>query len=179
MTEPSTTPPRPTSRQTMDAERGPLLRTRSVKALLPMNDESVFSTRGQNLPLLISHLSSSVNSKVQLNRRGSFFVGPDDKDLEANEPLARRSAEFERIKPGAAMSRPSLLSAATTDGNTWSTGMNTGDLRTEPRTPEERRMSDAAIALLNAPHLRSMRLIGKSNHRYKWYESLQVLQDCY
>lgn len=149
-------------------ERPTLLRNRSVKAFLPMTDEPIFSTRGQNLPLLISHLSSSLSNKVAISRRGSFFVGPEERDLEAAEHPTRRSMEFERIRPGEAVNRPSLLSAATTDGNTWSNGIESGNIRTEHRAQEERRMSDVALALLNAPQIRSQRLIGHSNPRYRW-----------
>jgi hypothetical protein len=149
-------------------ERPMLPRNRSVKAFLPMTDEAIFSTRGQNLPILISHLSSSVSNKVTLSRRGSFFVGPDERDIEAGEPPARRSIEFERIRPGEATNRPSLLTSVTTDGISWSNGFESGNVRMEPGTQEERRMSDAAMALLNTPQIRSQRLIGHSNPRYRW-----------
>jgi hypothetical protein len=122
------------------------------------------------MPMLISALSSSFRDKLAVGRRGSFFVGPDERDLEGGDPpdhLRRRSMEFERVQPKSTH-RPSLLSAATTDGNMWSTATETGSLRGEPRNAEDGRMKDAALALLNTPQMRSMRLIGNSNPRYQW-----------
>jgi hypothetical protein len=60
------------------------------------------------------------------------------------------------------MSRPPLLGtkALTTDGVSWSSAVEQGDPR-----EENRRLSDA---LLNTSQMRSMRLIGNSNPRYRW-----------
>jgi hypothetical protein len=151
--------------RTESLERMSLPRNRSMKALLPMNDESAFTTRGQHLPFMLSQLGSSVRERVSVSRRGSFFVGPDERDLEVAE-----NPTFERIRtregtPG----RPSLLSAMSVDGNIWSNGYHQGDLRdAESRRPSE------ALALLNAPQIRTMRLIGNSNPRYQWYVNTTV-----
>lgn len=68
-----------------------------------------------------------------------------------------------RRREGSSVVRPSLLGtgALTTDGNSWSNGLEQGDMR-----DESRRLSEA---LLNTSQMRSMRLIGKSNPRYRWY----------
>jgi hypothetical protein len=136
-----------------------LPRNRSMKALLPMNEDSAFTTRGQHLPFLLSQLGSSVKDRVAVGRRGSFFVGPDERDPEASDDLT-----FERIRTRDGQPiRPSLLGAMSTDGNNWSNGYQQGDLRDgENRRPSE------ALALLNAPQIRTMRLIGNSNPRYQW-----------
>jgi hypothetical protein len=128
-----------------------LPRNRSVKALLPAGEEVVFSTRGQALPILISQLSSSLGSRA-LTHRGSFFVGPDDvHDLE-NGGGGRTSGESERQETAPTISRRAswFLPDAVESSRP---GM------------EDRRRSEA---LLYTPQMRSLRLIGHSNPRYRW-----------
>jgi hypothetical protein len=138
-------------------------RNRSVKALLPTGDESFLSTRGQTLPLLISHLSGSVSNRM-LSRHGSFFVGPDDAspytsghDIESR----RASGEFERPRSTDTHDIPPPFLTRRTS---WF-----GDPVADA-VAEERRRTEAAIATLMTPQMRSIRLIGNSNPRYKWYE---------
>jgi hypothetical protein len=133
--------------------------TRSIRAFLPVADETVLSTRGQALPLLISQLSHS--NRPGDSRRNSFFAPVDDhshhhRDVESG--AQRNSAEYERGRP--VHSRASSIQAGLSadQQSLW-----------RERSHEDRgRIADAAMALLMTPQMRSMRLIGNTNPRYKW-----------
>jgi hypothetical protein len=122
-----------------------LIRNRSVRAFLPVNDESILSTRGQHLPALLQHRSTN-----QLRRSSSFFLATEDNDPEAG---GRSSGEFERARPPHSRHNSSA-GVLDHDG--------------EQRSMDERRFSDAALAVLMSQQMRSMRLIGNSNPRYRW-----------
>ncbi|KAF2787069.1 cation diffusion facilitator 10 [Melanomma pulvis-pyrius CBS 109.77] len=97
------------------------LRMPSYKGFLPLSAEpSAFSTRGQNLPSLLSRRPRS-------DHRGSFALSDDEDDLES-------------LRHG---------------------------LATSLDRDAERRMSVGA-QVLKTPQMRSQRLIGNSNPRYKW-----------
>jgi len=131
---------------------GLVRRTSSVRAFLPLTDETVLSTRGQNLPSLISHLSSSLQPRPQAGRRGSILFGSDDRDLESGlRPSYDRSASIER---GDLSRRPSLYLAS-------------GSQSTLPGPPSEADPQNESASQMT-PQLRSMRLIGHSNPRYRW-----------
>ena len=131
---------------------GLMRRSSSVRAFLPLMDETVLSTRGQNLPSLISHLSSSFQSRPQSGRRGSILFGSDERDLESGLRPAydRRSSSREG---GDWSRRPSLYLAS-------------GSQSTPPCLPDAGTENEAAAVM--TPQVRSMRLIGHSNPRYKW-----------
>jgi len=122
-----------------------MVRNRSVRAFLPVNDESILSTRGQHLPALLQHLSTN-----QLNRRSSFFLASEENDPEAG----RSSGEFDRGRPGHSRKNSTV---GIPDGHD-----------AEQRSIDERRFSDAALVVLMSQQMRSMRLIGNSNPRYRW-----------
>ena len=125
-----------------------------------MTDESVFTTRGQTLPQLLSQLGTSLVTNPGLSRRGSYFVAPEDRDLEVG-PEERLHGR-EDVDLGG---RRSLL--AEVENASWNTGLETQGLWPHGKPAEDRRLSDAAKALMT-PQMRSMRLIGNSNPRYKW-----------
>src|SRR5258708_39071 len=94
-----------------------LPRTRSVKAFLPVTDEPVFSTRGQNVPSLLSELSAAHKPRT-ISRHASFYVAADDPDLESNLWPPRHGTDSRDHSR-----RPSLFTAAT-DSNL--PGVDTG-----------------------------------------------------
>jgi hypothetical protein len=111
-----------------------------LRAFLPLSeDATTFSTRGQNLPAILS----SLGTPPQIARRPSSyrFLNPHD-----DEEAQRKSGEFDR---------------ASLDGQSYDETMEAA---------RDRRMSTAAEILMT-PQMRSQRLIGKSNPRYKWYGS--------
>ncbi|PVI03467.1 hypothetical protein DM02DRAFT_587858 [Periconia macrospinosa] len=122
MTDPASSPGLPPGRpQPFSSSWSPT----PFKNFLPLAGESnALTTRGQNLPNLLSRRPSTLRS---LSRRGSASSG--DEDLESY--------------------RHHLLMGFERDYDA------------------ERRMSTGAAAL-NTPQMRSMRLIGNSNPRYKW-----------
>lgn len=130
-------------------------RNSSVRAFLPLTDETVLSTRGQNLPSLISYLSSSLQPRPhQSDRRGSIIFGSDERDLESGlrRPTYDRSASRERS--GDWSRRPSLYLAS-------------GLQSTLPCPPSDAGDENESTQLMT-PQVRSMRLIGNSNPRYRW-----------
>lgn len=129
---------------TRDFPSPKLPRNRSVKAFLPINEDSLISTRGQHLPAILRERSTNQF------RRSSIFHLNDDTDVEAG---GRSSGEFERLRPP--HSRKNSSSLVT-------------DQHEEQRSLDERRFSDAALAVLMSQQMRSMRLIGNSNPRYRW-----------
>ena len=135
------------------ARPGLVKRRSSVRAFLPLTDETVLSTRGQNLPSLISHLSDSLQSRPQDGRRGSILFGSDERDLESGfqRPTYDRSSSRER---GDWSRRPSLYLAS-------------GSQPTLPCPPDADLENEATASM--TPQVRSMRLIGHSNPRYRWY----------
>lgn len=123
--------------------RRPTLRPR---AFLPLSDgDMAFSTRGQNLPALISSLGTPpVGRRVSTYR--FHFGGHEDVEQ------GRRSEEFSR-----------------SNGDITSSRRNSDSDSVKERQQEvDRRMSTAAQILMT-PEMRSQRLIGNANPRYKWY----------
>jgi hypothetical protein len=100
---------------------------------------------------LISHLSSSFQSRPQGGRRASILFGSDERDLESGlqRPTYDRTSSRER---GDRSRRPSLYLAS-------------GSQSTLPCPPDD--VENDATALMT-PQVRSMRLIGHSNPRYRW-----------
>ena len=116
-----------------------------LRAFLPLSEEAALSTRGQNLPALIQSLSTPPR------RNSSWRFLPD---------LVRAQNEAHK-RPGDRERR-------------FSTDSHSFDERNERRpTLEDRRMSSAIVALMT-PEMRSQRLIGNANPRYKWFVEIFI-----
>ncbi|GAB7347783.1 hypothetical protein MBLNU459_g5325t1 [Dothideomycetes sp. NU459] len=116
------------------------VRIPTLKAFLPLSDETSLSTRGQHLPSLIRERSSKDIPGLARPRRssldGSFAPGSTGKFGDDNSDT----------EPG----KLGRLSSA------WGPGER-----------DDRRQS-AGASVLMTPQMRSQRLIGNSNPRYRW-----------
>ncbi|KAI6831639.1 hypothetical protein KC340_g1033 [Hortaea werneckii] len=142
-------------------------RVASLKGFLPLVEDTSLSTRGQHLPGLIASSSSPIGaSKSSSNvaamkgwqaRRRRSSLGDSDAP-------ARRSTESDR--PRFQAESPTTHLNAQVDAEVQRRlsgvlGWGGGD------EADERRMSMAANVLMT-PQMRSQRLIGNSNPRYRW-----------
>ncbi|KAI4715671.1 hypothetical protein E4T48_08144 [Aureobasidium sp. EXF-10727] len=115
-----------------------------AKSFLPLSEESALSTRGQHLPQLIRERSIT-NAPASTGRRrrssldGNFAPGTSFEDNAAISDNEPPTPQQARFR------------ATATDQN----------------PDASRRLSSGAAALM-APQMRSMRLIGNSNPRYRW-----------
>ncbi|KAF2142838.1 uncharacterized protein K452DRAFT_11527 [Aplosporella prunicola CBS 121167] len=105
----------------------------SLKSFLPLSEEAVLSTRGQNLPGLLQQSfggrpAGGRPPSVQSGRRGSNEFGPDG-DMRIP---GRETPDHDQLSAGS------------------------------------RRTSLGGASVLMTPQMRSQRLIGNSNPRYKW-----------
>lgn len=103
-------------------------------SFIPAREDSVISTRGQNLPALLQSIGTPPV------RRGSSFRFDLGEDVEGSKKPEERS-------------RRSSFDGKPID---------------EDRPAYERRASERAAKTLMTPQMRSQRLIGNSNPRYKW-----------
>lgn len=110
-----------------------------LKGFLPLSGEdSAMSTRGQALPGILSARSNSNTDKKSFRRRPSSF----------SDDNGRRNSADGDLESGG-LRRGSSFTPM------W------GDSDSEP-------MEDSRARLLMTPQMRSMRLIGYSNPRYRW-----------
>lgn len=115
-----------------------------VKSFLPLSEESALSTRGQHLPQLLRERSTT-NAPGSVGRRrrssldGNFAPGTSFEDTAAVSDNEPPTPQQPRFR------------ATATDQN----------------PDASRRLSSGAAALMT-PQMRSMRLIGNSNPRYRW-----------
>lgn len=124
-----------------------LYRISTLKDFLPLSDEPSISTRGQKLPgLIASRSTTNVHALRKDARRRRSSLGSDD--------LPRASGENER--PNMSDLSPEAQRRMSAVGG-WGGG----------READDRRMSLAA-SILATPQMRSQRLIGNSNPRYRW-----------
>ncbi|KAI5209270.1 hypothetical protein AUEXF2481DRAFT_38162 [Aureobasidium subglaciale EXF-2481] len=112
-----------------------------VKSFLPLSEESALSTRGQHLPQLIRERSSPNATGLTGRRRRSSLDGSFAPGTSFEDTAA--ASDNEPATPQQARHRV----AAADDAS--------------------RRLSSGAAALMT-PQMRSMRLIGNSNPRYRW-----------
>lgn len=115
----------------------------ALKGFLPLSEDTSLSTRGQHLPALIRDRSSK-----------------DIHGLARRETLRRRSSLDGSFAPGSV--KPSDDSS---DTETLRPGLSSSARSIGER--DDRRQSTGASALMT-PQMRSQRLIGNSNPRYKW-----------
>jgi hypothetical protein len=108
-------------------------------AYMPVREDSVISTRGQNLPALLQSIGTPPVRRVSSFR---FDLGEDTESLK---------------KPGERSRRNSL--------------------EDEDRPAYERRASEHAAKTLMTPQMRSQRLIGHSNPRYRWEQYYVTEED--
>jgi hypothetical protein len=135
---------------TTDEERGVYYRP-GLRAFLPLNTEDgAISTRGQALPGLLQNLSSSTPRRTSSIRflsdlgKGSPNDDTPKKGSASQKSQRRYSDSSYEDEEGLSFGRrPTLL-------------------------PQDRRISEAALTLMT-PQMRSQRLIGNSNPRYRWY----------
>ncbi|KAK4569969.1 hypothetical protein LTR86_002939 [Recurvomyces mirabilis] len=126
-----------------------LYRISTLKDFLPLSEASPLSTRSAGLQGLIqSRSSTNINAQrgpwTNKRRRSSF----------GNEEAPRRSQDSERPDEARPRRRGSAVNS----------GMESGD---EYYDEHDRRMSNAGH-ILYTPQMRSQRLIGNSNPRYRW-----------
>ena len=119
------------------------------KGFLPLNSEdSALSTRGQALPGIISARKNSNADKPSYGRRPSSLS--DDVTRNSTEGHKRNSSSMDNYD---------------LEAGVWRRGSSFtpmwGDSDSEP-------MDDSRMSLLMTPQMRSMRLIGYSNPRYRW-----------
>ncbi|KAK5741190.1 hypothetical protein LTR17_004130 [Elasticomyces elasticus] len=119
-----------------------LYRISTLKDFLPLSSDTVLPSRNQNLPALISSRSQTNVAGLRggWNRRRRSSLGDED--------FPRRSNESERPKD-LELGRKTTI---TENNEDWM---------------HDRRMSNAASVLMT-PQMRSQRLIGNSNPRYRW-----------
>lgn len=117
-----------------------------LSSFIPLQDEhNAIVSRGQRVPSLIQSRGSERNL-FSLGRRNRAFSTSDDESIEATTALDSPAR------------RPILRHGHTTIDRDRDLDLN-----------EERRMTHAAEVLMT-PHMRSMRLIGSSNPRYRWQQ---------
>jgi cation diffusion facilitator family transporter len=119
------------------------------KGFLPLNSEdSALSTRGQALPGIISARKNSNADRLSFPRRLSSLS--DDVTRTSTEGHKRNSSSMDNYDMEAGVWR-----RGSSFTPMW------GDSDSEP-------MDDSRMSLLMTPQMRSMRLIGYSNPRYRW-----------
>lgn len=119
-----------------------------LKGFLPVNDgDSAMSTRGQALPGIISARSASNSDRRSHRRRPSSFSS-DNGGRQSNDGRDRPSPDLQDLEAGQLRRHSSFTPM-------W------GDSDSEP-------MEESRLNLLMTPQMRSMRLIGYSNPRYRW-----------
>ena len=139
-------------------------RIAALKDFLPLAEDTSLSTRGQHLPALIasSPIGTSKSSSNVAAMKGWQARRRRSSSGDSDMPTMRRSVESERPKYHA---NGSYLSNEHRDLETHRrlsavAGWGGGET-------DERRMSMAASVLMT-PEMRSQRLIGNSNPRYRW-----------
>ncbi|PPJ51321.1 hypothetical protein CBER1_08607 [Cercospora berteroae] len=136
---------------------GNVYRISTLKDFLPLNHAdalhttadgiaSPYSTRGSHLPSLIQSRSSA--SVAGLQRPKSPWTKRTNSVSAAEMPLLRKRRDSE--------TSDDMLEIAHSSAAGWGGGDN-----------DSRRMSYAA-SILNTPQVRSQRLIGSTNPRYRW-----------
>ena len=114
-----------------------------LQSFIPLNEElGAVSTRGQRLPSLLQSRSST----------SLFNVVP-------RRETKRRSSSFTSSDEEDAGARDGMEIAPRRRPSEWTTNVN-----------DSRRLSAFAPDVLMTPQIRSMRLIGKSNPRYRWHQ---------
>ncbi|KAF2750202.1 cation diffusion facilitator 10 [Sporormia fimetaria CBS 119925] len=121
---------------------------------LPLSaaDTSALSTRGQNLPALITRNNRS-QSRQRHGRRGSITVASLSRENSQRRDDTQHRPNSER------------RGSTSSDEDDWD--FSRGGFTMPWGMDSERRMSNAA-EILNTPQMRSQRLIGNSNPRYRW-----------
>lgn len=120
------------------------------RAYLPHNtDDGAISTRGQALPSLLHNLSTSTPRRTSSWR---YLADLGKRDVDESPKKGPTSVRSQRRYSGS--------STEDDDGVTFA--------RRPVLSPQDRRLSSAAITLMT-PEMRSQRLIGNSNPRYRWY----------
>lgn len=133
----------------------PHYRIGALKGFIPLSEEASFSTRGQHLPQLLRDLSQSNLAALQ---RWPSSPG---------RPTRRRRSSNDEVEPALRCSDEVDVESQRSGEQDWRGGG-------PDKEREDRRMS-AAAAVLMTPQMRSQRLIGNSNPRYKWYEHVPLL----
>ena len=131
-----------------------------LRAYLPTTtDDAPIATRGQHLPALLHSLSYSGSTP----RRTSSWRYLTDLagNKEENSPKKQHATSVRSQR------RYSGSSTEDDDGGGMSFGRRVGSAANLSERMLDRRQSNAAITLMT-PEMRSQRLIGNSNPRYRW-----------
>jgi cation diffusion facilitator family transporter len=118
----------------------PSSRLSGAKGFLPLSEETAISTRGQHLPQLIRERSTNnAPRRRRSSLDGNFAPATSYEDTAAVSDNEPPTPQQARFRATAA----------------------------DPNPDASRRLSSGAAALMT-PQMRSMRLIGNSNPRYRW-----------
>lgn len=141
-------------------EQARLYRISTLKDFLPLSEDTSLSTRGQHLPGLIASRSSNNVSGLRDQGRGRrrSSLGSDD--------LPRRSNETDRPAQQPNGYHDPDVARRYNPVAGWGGGDEA----------DQRRMS-MAQSILYTPEVRSQRLIGNSNPRYRWEQYWKTDED--
>jgi hypothetical protein len=153
-----------------DEEHGDHASHPGPRAFLPhTTDDGAISTRGQALPSLLHNLSSTnitprrTSSWRYLSDLGKRVSGGGTSDSEDSPRKLGGIATSVRSQR-----RYSNSSTEDEDGVTFG--------RRPVLGPQDRRLSNAAMTLMT-PEMRSQRLIGNSNPRYRWEQYFKTEEE--
>lgn len=150
-------------------QHAPLPSAPSRRSFLALSDDASLSTRGQRLPSLIQHrIGSSISSPRRSSTRAADASSVQSTDLE------RGLSQQRSYETDAARQQPTRRISS--DGRGLS--MEPEELPDPPQPPADfslakpksvngDRLERKGSVLFN-PQMRSQRLIGNSNPRYKW-----------
>lgn len=166
-------------------ERSSPFRLPAPRGFLPLSEESTsLSTRGQHLPSLIRDRSSTNLSNMSVGRKRRSSLDSSTALLPAASPQNPSSMKLDTAVPDTEAGGSIKRRSGDMDGIAASTGFVDGNVRGEWREGraarrdglvagwgggdrDDRRMSMGASVLMT-PQMRSQRLIGNSNPRYRW-----------
>lgn len=137
-----------------DPEQQPRIRYTlgGMNSFIPLQDEhQTLSARGQRLPSIIQSRGSTTNL-FSIQRRSRAYSMSDDEDMDNS-----LSRSWSHDNPPVQQRRPTVKHSISVFE------------REHHDLNEERRMTHAAEVLMT-PQMRSMRLIGNSNPRYRWQQ---------
>jgi divalent metal cation (Fe/Co/Zn/Cd) transporter len=143
-----------------------------LSSFIPLNEEqAALTTRGQRLPSIFQSRSST--SLFTVGRRAA--ERDRDRETDIRLPPNRRRSSFHSVSSLEDDATDTHADDALTDPNSGALGSplhrrTTHDTDRSSRERDPRRLSLLGPEILNTPQMRSMRLIGNSNPRYRWVQ---------